>query len=158
MPAGYGLAPEGAGRFIAWEEISDQLRRARNYWLCTASPRGRPHAAPVWGLWEDDRFIFSTDARSRKAADLKNNPHVVVHLESGDEVVMVEGRARPLVDRKQLSSLGRMYRKKYGFPLDSGQTVQVVPTRILAWSEADFPSSATRWERVEPGGAEAAGS
>ena len=147
VPSGYGLASPTTGRFIPWEDIRQRLERARNYWISTASPRGRPHAAPVWGLWVEDRFIFSTDHASQKAVNVRRNAQVVVHLESGDDVVIVEGTAAVLEDHGRWVGLGNLYREKYGVPLDQGSTYEVVPSRILAWSEADYPSSATKWER-----------
>ncbi len=68
----------------------------RNYWVCTTRADGRPHAMPVWGLWLDDAVLFSTDPESVKARNLAARPDVVVHLESGDDVVVVDGRAERL--------------------------------------------------------------
>jgi nitroimidazol reductase NimA-like FMN-containing flavoprotein (pyridoxamine 5'-phosphate oxidase superfamily) len=147
VPVGYGLASPDSGRFISWEDVSLQLKQARNYWVSTANPRGRPHAAPVWGVWVEDRFIFSTDRASQKAVNLRRNSQIVVHLESGDEVVIVEGTAEALEDMRRLAPLESLYRKKYGSSLGQGSVYVVAPARILAWSEADYPSSATKWER-----------
>jgi hypothetical protein len=75
---------------------------------------------------------------------------VVVHLESGDEAVILEGRAVEATDRALISAYVEAYEKKYSFrpdPADKGTvTLMVQPERALAWREADFVSSATRWE------------
>jgi hypothetical protein len=34
---------------LSWPEVAARLATARNYWLCTTTPSGAPHAAPVWG-------------------------------------------------------------------------------------------------------------
>ena len=96
----YGIwaADEGAG-LLAWEWATERLERAHNYWVATASEAGRPHAAPVWGLWQDGVFFFSTARGSRKGQNLAVNPFAVVHLESGDEVVIVEGPVEEVTDR-----------------------------------------------------------
>jgi hypothetical protein len=70
---------------------------------------------------------------------------VVVHLESGEEAVILEGRPARVRDGELLKQLDGLYFKKYGFHLDTGASYQVVPVKALAWSEADFPTSATRW-------------
>ena len=37
-----------------------RLRAAMSYWIATTRPDGRPHAAPVWGVWLDDALWFGT--------------------------------------------------------------------------------------------------
>jgi pyridoxine/pyridoxamine 5'-phosphate oxidase len=48
---------------------------------------------PVWGVWADDRFYFSTGRQSRKARNLAANAACVVCAERADEAVIVEGVA-----------------------------------------------------------------
>src|SRR4051812_5465671 len=81
MPPGYtplGTKP----KFLPWNFAEQRLRRAHNYWVCSTRPDRRPHAAPVWGLWRNGAFYFSTDPASRKARNLAANAAVLVHLES----------------------------------------------------------------------------
>ena len=69
MPAGYGVPTDASGAdLIPWSWAVERLSAAHNYWVCTARPDGRPHAAPVWGLWLEDAFWFSTNPRSQKGA------------------------------------------------------------------------------------------
>ncbi|HET7009471.1 MAG TPA: pyridoxamine 5'-phosphate oxidase family protein [Anaerolineales bacterium] len=147
MPSGYGIDPPRDSSYIPWKQIVNRLERARNYWVVSASAHRGPHAMPVWGLWADDRFVFSTDPASQKARNLTADARVVVHLESGDEVVVVEGRAEQALESGRLESWGQIYQAKYGVPLGDGPVFQVTPDRIFAWEEAHFPSSATKWER-----------
>jgi hypothetical protein len=35
---------------LSWPDVAARLAAARNYWLCTTTPSGAPHAAPVWGV------------------------------------------------------------------------------------------------------------
>ena len=67
--------------------------RSRSYWICTARPDGRPHSIPVWGMWVDGALYFGTARDARKAKNIAHNPAVSVHLESGDDVVILEGKA-----------------------------------------------------------------
>jgi len=57
---------------------------------------GLPHAVPVWGVWVDGALYFGTDRRSRKARNLATNQGAVVHLESGDDAVILEGFAEEI--------------------------------------------------------------
>jgi hypothetical protein len=146
-PPSYGIAADPDG-MLAWSWVEAQLTATRNYWLCTAGADGRPHAVPVWGLWLDGAVAFSTDPASRKGRNLAVDPRAVVHLESGDDVVVVEGQVVPLPS--ELVEVYRdSYEAKYGFRPDpaaaEGITYVLRPDRVLAWREQDFPTSATRW-------------
>jgi hypothetical protein len=66
-------------------------------WLGTTRPDDRPHVMPVWGVWIDDIVYFGTAPDSVKALNLASNPAAVVHLESGNDVVIVEGRTEVMV-------------------------------------------------------------
>ncbi|HSN73709.1 MAG TPA: pyridoxamine 5'-phosphate oxidase family protein, partial [Anaerolineae bacterium] len=83
----YGISDEPDG-LLPWSFASQRMAAARNYWIGSSRPDGRPHAAPVWGVWLDDVFYFGTVPGSVKARNLAANPALVVHLESGDEVVI----------------------------------------------------------------------
>lgn len=148
MPAGYGLADRGTGE-LPWSWAEERLVASRNYWVCSTRPDGRPHAMPVWGLWLGDAVLFSTDPESVKARNLAARPDVVVHLESGDDVVVVEGRAERLAPAELPAEFVDAYEAKYAIRLDPSEPsfgfYRVPPVRVLAWREQDFPSSATRF-------------
>jgi PPOX class probable F420-dependent enzyme len=142
---GYGIhdAPDG---MLPWSWAVERLESGRNYWIGTARKDGRPHAAPVWGLWIDDAILFSTSPRSRKGRNLARDPRVVVHLESGDEVVIVEGE----VERVRLSpAAADAYERKYAFRPDPGSPdglwYAVRPCVAYAWLERDYPRTPTRF-------------
>ncbi|MCO6452961.1 MAG: pyridoxamine 5'-phosphate oxidase family protein [Caldilineales bacterium] len=154
MPEGYGLLDEREGSgLLPWSWAQERLISARNYWVCTTRPDGRPHASPVWGIWLDDSFLFGTDAQSRKALNLITNPAVVVHLESGDEVLVLEGVAREERDKDLLQRYADAYWDKYEIRLgidDVGvMTFRLKPSNALGWLESDFPGVATRWRFEE---------
>ena len=146
MPAGYGIASGAEGQ-VPWAWVEEQCVAARNYWVCTTRSDGRPHAMPVWGLWLESRIVFSTDPTSLKARNFLARADVVVHLESGDEVVVVEGRVEPM-EQALLPAFLDAYEAKYAYRPTPEQTegvYQVRPARVLAWRESDFPTSATRF-------------
>ena len=107
----YGIA-EGDQGLMTWDWVRDQMATSRNYWIGSTRPDGKPHAAPVWGVWVDDTLYFSTGRTSRKARNLAANPAVVVHLESGDETVILEGAVEPLTDQHAVRPTGRCLREQ----------------------------------------------
>lgn len=144
---GISASPEG---MLEWEWAESRLQASRNYWISTASTDGQPGAAPVWGVWLDGGLIFGVGTTSRKARHLLANPRVILHLESGDDVVIVEGRAEPLTDAAALDRMLPVYAEKYGVTPDLNDPIslylRVTPQVVLAWLEKDFPTSATRFE------------
>lgn len=147
-PAGYGFSrgPEG---LLPWSHAAERLERARNYWLVTATPEGRPHATPVWGVWVDGALYIDGHPASRWARDLASNPTVVVHLESGDDVVIVEGTAEDLVTDSQLGTrIVDAWNAKYGRlapePVTSGLFC-LRPHAVRAWSNPSLEDG-TRWQ------------
>ncbi len=81
---------------LPWTWATERLTQARNYWIATTRPDGQPHSRPVWGVWLDDIFYFSTGSLAEQ--NLATNPAITVHLESGSEVVIIEGTAEPISD------------------------------------------------------------
>lgn len=57
----------------------------------------------MWGVWLDGVLYFGTGAGSVKARNLAANPALVVHLESGDKAVIMEGEAQWLTNIKSFS-------------------------------------------------------
>jgi nitroimidazol reductase NimA-like FMN-containing flavoprotein (pyridoxamine 5'-phosphate oxidase superfamily) len=146
MP-GYGV-PRSRTGLLPWAWAERRLARSHNYWLMTVRPNGRPHAMPVWGLWVDGAFYFSTGRASRKARNLARNPRCVVCTERADEAVIVEGVAEEIKDAKALGRLARPYHAKYKpWTLDPalGPVYAVRPRAAFAMHERRFPSAATRW-------------
>jgi len=150
MPDGYGISATAEGT-VAWSWVEAQLAAARSYWVCSTRTDGRPHAMPVWGLWLADRLLFSTDPTSLKARNFSARPDVVVHLESGDDVVVLEGRVGVL-SPDLVAAFCDAYDAKYHFRPDPGNAMyglyELAPQRVLAWRETDFPTSATRFRRT----------
>jgi uncharacterized pyridoxamine 5'-phosphate oxidase family protein len=150
MP-GYG--PENAesapGERVPWRRASEWLRDSRNYWVATTRPDGRPHAMPVWGVWLDGVLCFGTSRTSRKYRNIQASPEAVVHTESGDEAVIVEGRLEEAEDVSLVEPFLDPYEEKYDYrpdPSEGGGAYFLLRPRVaFSWREQDFPESATRW-------------
>ena len=145
MP-GYGL-PRGRKGLLPWTWGERRLRRSHNYWLTTVRPDGTPHVMPVWGLWVDGRFYFSTGRESRKARNLASNAACVVCTEQSAEAVIVEGTAAELKDPSLFKRLAPLYHRKYTpwkLDHDLGPVFEVRPRVIFGLRERTF-EAATRW-------------
>jgi nitroimidazol reductase NimA-like FMN-containing flavoprotein (pyridoxamine 5'-phosphate oxidase superfamily) len=150
MPDGYGIPRDDSGAdILSWEQIEQWLRDSRNYWISSTNPDGTPHAMPVWGLWFEGSVAFSTSRQSRKGQNLVARPDVAIHLESGDNVVILHGKISEMTDRDQLERMADAYEKKYELRPDPHDpeniTFALYPARALTWLERDFPNTATRW-------------
>jgi hypothetical protein len=104
---------------------------------------------PVWGIWLDDAFYFGSGRNSAKSRNLAANPAIVVHLESGDETVILEGIAEVVLEDALRQRVGRVYGPKYEFTPDvSGEDdlwFVVRPQRAYAWTERGYPGDATQF-------------
>lgn len=150
MPKDYGIAagPPDTATY-PWSRAAKQLAEARNYWLCTTRPDGRPHAMPVWALWRDGACYFSTSPRSRNGLNIEANASVVLHLESGDDVVILEGAAERVADPALLARYADAYDAKYHWRVDPTSPDQAIyvlrPHVAFTWLERAFAESAVRW-------------
>jgi hypothetical protein len=108
---GYGVPPDPEG-MLAWSWAEEQLEASRNYRVVFVRPDGGPHSAPVWGLWVDGAVLFSTSPDSRKGRNLARDPRVVINLESGDDVVILEGEVETIALDDRLADL---YEAKYDY-------------------------------------------
>ncbi len=120
MP-GYGvLAPTQGTGLLPWRWARERLRESRNYWVVTLWPDGRPHAMPVWGVWDRETFWFSSGLRSRKARNVAGDPRCVITTEDALNPVTVEGRAAVITDADAIARALGLINEKYltEYPLD----------------------------------------
>ena len=142
---------------LPWSWAIERLVPNRNYWVVTASSDGRPHALPVWGVWDvdTDRFGFSCGPRSRKARNLAVNPRAVVAIDDTVECVSVEGTASAVTDDADQADWIDRYLAKYS-PLAPDLSAEflranllfeLAPERAFAIieREEEFSAQATRW-------------
>src|SRR5579859_574694 len=149
MP-GYGLLEADSGRgLLPWSWATERLSQARTYWLSTTRADHRPHARPIWGVWMNSVFCFTTGERSRKARNLDGLPYCVVGVEAGDESVILEGVVWVSDDGEARRAFAATYGPKYHWNMDTfSDPVRVVcPAVAYGFSAAtdEFTGSATRW-------------
>ncbi|MDP9180947.1 MAG: pyridoxamine 5'-phosphate oxidase family protein, partial [Chloroflexota bacterium] len=78
------------------EEREAFLREANVAVLSTVDTRGRPHAAPVWYLYDDGVFRISTGDGSQKHRNILANPNISLVIDQRAlpyYAVMVQGTA-----------------------------------------------------------------
>jgi nitroimidazol reductase NimA-like FMN-containing flavoprotein (pyridoxamine 5'-phosphate oxidase superfamily) len=136
----------------AWPDVEAQLTGAESYWITTVRADGRPHVAPLVGLWHDGTFVFCTGDTEQKYRNLEHAPYVAVTTgastwQAGTDVV-VEGVARTVSGRQRLQELADAFLAKYGeawrfevsddrFGHGAGSAVvfRVDPTKVLVFAK-----------------------
>jgi nitroimidazol reductase NimA-like FMN-containing flavoprotein (pyridoxamine 5'-phosphate oxidase superfamily) len=103
---------------------------------------------PVWGVWLDNAFFFSTGRKSRKGQNLIANPSCTITNDHGEEAVIVEGVATQAENATELERVATAYQKKYKMdPRSMGEPIfRITPSRVFGFVEKTFPQSATRWK------------
>ncbi len=149
----FGPADKG---FLNWDTLIWRFAGEKSYWLSTVAQnehRTTPHSMPVWGVWYDDAFWFSTAPYSKKAQNLRLNPHANVHLDSTEAVAILECDAVEISGREQLQQFVNEYNPKYKWnfsPDDvSGGVFALTPHTAFAWAAGEgsgFHDTATRWQ------------
>lgn len=144
--------PKHKKGLLPWSYVQERLTDAKVYWVSTVNPDNTPHSTPMDGLWLDDALYFGGDPTTRRNRNLAINPATSVHLEDGNQVVILEGVSTPLradtpglverlMDANEAKYGYRIPGKPYSTP---GMYFIFRPRVAFAWSR--FPSDVTRWE------------
>ncbi len=147
-------APEGGrGSVLEWSWVQDKMYSARSYWVVTTPKSGPPHPMPVWGVFVDDVFYFSTPSTSLKARHMARTGEAAVHLESADVVVILKGDTRAASEPALLEQLGKAFFHKYNIEIVGKFPDQVMfsfrPRKAFAWQgfpESEFMRTMTRFD------------
>lgn len=144
FPDGYGT-PNDDKALLAWAHADERLAAASTYWLATASPDGEPHAVPMHAVWLDQRLYFGGAPATKWARNLAANPRLAVHLESGDDVVVVRGEVAFItVDDEVARRVAAASKAKYGYASPVPLTSWVLrPHTAMAWT--NLARDPTRW-------------
>ena len=149
IPIEYGVPKNNKG-LLLWSHVTERMTQAMHYWICTIGPKGHPHVTPVDGLWLNDRLYFGGSSQTRRNRNLITNPTVSVHLDSSDDVVILQGEAHLQTPDHELAvQLSKASAAKYGYgpkPEEyEASGVQIFhPHTVFAWKQ--FPSDVTRWQ------------
>jgi general stress protein 26 len=139
---------------IPWSKIDHWLKAFRSIWLSTTRPDGRPHAVPVWYIWDERSIYFISGRNLQKSKNLALQPWIVVHAGDGDDVIILEGSVTIVKDQPELDRIDAAYREKYVDPGSGAQATifepdadlyQVHVRRVMAW-EYGTVANRTDWE------------
>lgn len=134
---------------LDWGWVDQQLREVGTYWVVSRGAR-RPNPRPVWGVWID-RTLHLSIGSPTVIGDLRQNPLVSVHLDSGTDVVILEGAVTGSTGDAELL---RVYDAKYDWEYDVdeyGPLTSIAPSKIMAWRSAGWAGrdgfqQAGRWQ------------
>ena len=117
--------------FIPWRKIDHMLNAFRSIWVSSTRPDGRPHAVPVWYIWDGQKIYFISGRSLQKSRNLARQSWVVVHAGDGDDVIILEGSAEIVRDRAELERVDKAYREKYVDPGSGAQATIFEPEADL---------------------------
>ena len=139
--------------FIPWSKMDHSLRAFRSIWISTTRPDGRPHAVPVWYIWDGRNIYFISGRNLQKAKNLAHQAWIVVHAGDGDDVILLEGRAEIVTKREEMERIDEAYRAKYVDPGSGAQATIFEPEanlycvhvkHVIAW-EYGTVANRTDW-------------
>lgn len=141
LPKGYADNPTA---YVDWKWVEAQLIEAKNYWLCSVRPDGRPHVVPRWGAFIDSKLYYDGSPETRHAQNIMENSQVSLHLESGNQVVIMDGSSRtagkpaPEFARSLAEDIGGKYADQGYSPeptqWDEGGLYVFTPRQCIAWT------------------------
>jgi PPOX class probable F420-dependent enzyme len=102
----------------------ERLHDDRNVWLVTVRPDGRPHVAPVWFVYVDDRIWIGTGAESVRVRNLRRNPVASACLEDGDAPVIADGSAF-VHESERPAAVVAAFMAKYGWDVTADTDADV---------------------------------
>ena len=150
FPPGYVENPK---RFLPWSHVEQRLTESKNYWLCTVRPNGHPHSIAKWAVWVQGKVYFDGSPETRHMRNIAQNPHVSLHLESGDDVLIMEGLSQAVMQppRALTTAIAEAYAAKYksfGYAptpdqWDAGGLYEITPHSVIAWTS--FTEDPTKW-------------
>jgi hypothetical protein len=130
----YGQSSDHAR--LDWSWVEGQLIASGIYWTVARSS-GHPHPRPVWGVWRDARLYLSIGTPALRRA-LAADPAITVHLESGTDVVIVEGTTDGLCEDARVIAA---YNEKYDWSYDLaeyGPLTAIAVSKVLAWQASGW--------------------
>jgi hypothetical protein len=147
---GYGI-PESIDGLLDWSWAVQRLEGAKIYWLATAAADATPHLIPIWGAWVDGRW-YVEGGPTRWQRNLRANPKLAVTVQSGREIVIVEGTAHEIVAPEaglaaRILAGYAKYQPDYVADIANwaaGGLWELRPVKAFAWSV--FPDDTTRFQ------------
>jgi nitroimidazol reductase NimA-like FMN-containing flavoprotein (pyridoxamine 5'-phosphate oxidase superfamily) len=149
IPAAYGITK--ATEHVDWTHVEDRLATDRVCWIATTTPGGRPRIRPIDALYVDGVIYVGGSPETAWVRDLAANPHVAVHLDGVDDVVIIDGEAETLsrIDDELAERLAAASNAKFPEYALTPQVykargaIAIRPRTAIAWS--DITKNPTRF-------------
>ena len=144
---------------LDWQWVDEQLTAAGTYWVVARSP-AHVHPRPVWGVWLDDSLLLSVGSPV-VLRQLRDDARTTIHLDSGTDVVIVEGTCTGTALSHRIPAFLEAYNAKYTWEYtvdEYGPPIVVAPTTIMAWRSAGWAGrdgfqEASKWVNERAGDA-----
>jgi PPOX class probable F420-dependent enzyme len=125
------------------EEIDRFLAEPHLCHFATVDDQGRPRVRPLWFLWKDGEFLFTTRLKRRYTGrDLESSPSVAVSIASEDRPYRaVIAHGRPEVIERSEELLAALCSRYVDDPVATAHHMNepdrvlmcLVPEKILSW-------------------------
>ena len=125
------------------EDTQEFLKQGNVAILATVDAKGRPHAAPIWYLYEDGVFVMSTGVGSQKHKNIERNREVALVIDRRTVpyfAVTVRGRAElgPAFSAEKRSEMAHRYltpeqARRYleQAPADGSVSIRLTPRKLI---------------------------
>ena len=149
IPAEYGV--KKASEFVDWSHVEERLAADRVYWIATVAAGGKPRVRPIDGIYLEGAIYVGGSPETRWVQEVARNPHVSIHLDGVDDVVIVDGEAEvlPGVENdlaERLAAASNAKYPEYGMTPDfyvSNGAIAIRLRKVIAWT--DFTKNPTRF-------------
>ena len=116
--------------------MDSRLETAKNIWLASVKPNGRPHLVPIWFVWVDERAYVCTSHKSVKARNIAANSSVTFALEDGNKPVIGVGEAR-IQAPPYPEAVIQAFKAKFDWDISSDASydalIEIEVSKWLAW-------------------------
>ena len=116
-------------------EVADFLSEPNPSVIATVTPKGEPHSAATWYLWDGGRVLVNMAATRKRLRNLRRDHHVSLTVVDKDEwyrQVTLRGRVTEIADDDGLAGIDRLARHYTGNDYARRQD-----PRVNAWIEVD---------------------
>jgi PPOX class probable F420-dependent enzyme len=103
--------------------------------IATVTPKGEPHSAATWYLWDDGRVLVNMAATRKRLEHMRRDPHVSLTVLDKDvwyRQLTLRGRATEIADDDRLEGIDRLARRYTGDAYARREQA-----RVNAWIEVD---------------------
>jgi nitroimidazol reductase NimA-like FMN-containing flavoprotein (pyridoxamine 5'-phosphate oxidase superfamily) len=141
IPLDYGMSK--AREHFDWARVEERLAGDRVYWVATVGTSGRPRVRPIDGLYVDGVIYVGGSPETRWVREIGVNPHVSVHLDGLDEIIIVEGDAEVLhgLDEGLAARLAAASNAKFpeyrmtAASYTANGAIAIRPRKVIAWTD-----------------------